>query len=372
MATPSPPTQRTALVGVRVFDGDRITEPTTVVLDGPVIGPIGTDAGGAQTVDAEGAVLLPGLIDAHVHLQGRDTLERLCSHGVTTALDMATWPAARLASLRGVSGVTDIRSAGTPAIGPGGPHARIPGMPDDAVVSTPADARRVVDDRVAEGSDYLKIVLEAPGEGGPDQETADALVAAAHELRLTVVAHAATHGAYAVALHAGADIVTHVPLGAPLGADEVARMAAAGRVCVPTLTMMEGVAAARGVADAFAGAVRSVAALHRAGVVVLAGTDANTQPGVPAQVPHGESLHHELELLVTAGLSPAQALRSATSEPARVFGLADRGAVEPGLRADLVLVDGDPLSDIRATRTIRRIWCGGIEYLPVDHRGAAS
>ena len=372
MPTPSPSSDRTVLTGVRVFDGNRLTEPTTVVLDGPVVGPIGRDAGDVRAVDVEGAVLLPGLIDAHVHLHDRDTLERLCSHGVTTALDMATWPASLLASLRGVPGVTDIRSAGTPAIGPGGPHARIPGMPDGAVVHTPEDAPRAVADRVADGSDYLKIVLEAPGDGGPDQATAGALVAAAHARGLMVVAHAATHGAYSVALGAGADIVTHVPLGAPLDADEVAGMATSERVCVPTLTMMEGVAIANGVADAFAGAARSVGALHRAGVVVLAGTDANTQPGVPAQVAHGESLHHELELLVAAGLTPAQALRSATSVTARVFGLADRGAVEPGLRADLVLVDGDPLSDICATRTIRRIWCGGVEYTPADDRGAAS
>jgi len=65
-----------------------------------------------------------------------------------------------------------------------------------------------------------------------------------------------------------------------------------------------------------------------------------------------------------AGLSPAEALRAATSRPAQVFGLSDRGAVEPGLRADLVLIEGDPLTDIRATRCIRRIWCAGVEHVP--------
>jgi imidazolonepropionase-like amidohydrolase len=105
---------------------------------------------------------------------------------------------------------------------------------------------------------------------------------------------------------------------------------------------------------------------RQAGVPILAGTDANDSAGTPARVPHGESLHRELELLVDAGLSTLEALLAATALPARYFGLSDRGTTEPGKRADLVLIDGDPLADIRATRSIRRIWCGGIEHKPAD------
>ena len=76
---------------------------------------------------------------------------------------------------------------------------------------------------------------------------------------------------------------------------------------------------------------------------------------------HGESLHHEFELLVDAGLSPTEVLQAATSLPARQFGLADRGRVAPGLRADLGLIDGDPTSDIRATRNLQRVWCAGVD-----------
>jgi imidazolonepropionase-like amidohydrolase len=79
---------------------------------------------------------------------------------------------------------------------------------------------------------------------------------------------------------------------------------------------------------------------------------------------YGTSLHHELELLVQAGLSTADALRSATVLPAQAARLLDRGAIRPGMRADLVLVDGDPLADIRATRNIKRIWAGGVEHAP--------
>ncbi|WP_410589299.1 amidohydrolase family protein [Amycolatopsis sp. lyj-23] len=351
-------TEKIAVRDVRVFDGRTLREPSTVVIDGPTIG---SDPAGARVVDGGGAVLLPGLIDAHIHLQSRETLEQLARWGVTTGLDMATWPASRLAALRDAPGLTDIRSAGTPAIGPGGPHARMPGRPADSVLRTADQAQTFVDTRIAHGSDYLKIVLEAPGEGGPGEAAARAYVEAAHRRKKLVVAHAATPGAFELGLDIGADVLTHVPLGAPLGADIVGRMVSAKTVIVPTLSMMETIAGNVGRPEAFAGASLSVATLHAAGVPVLAGTDANAAPGAPAHVEHGSSLHHELELLVQAGLPAIDALRAVTALPARYFRLDDRGAIAPGLRADLVLVDGDPTTDITATRNIVRTWCGGIE-----------
>ncbi|WP_242579073.1 amidohydrolase family protein [Amycolatopsis sp. 195334CR] len=348
---------RVALRNVRVFDGRELTEPRTVVIDGPVLG---SEESGAEVVDGAGGVLLPGFIDAHLHPRDRDALDRLLAHGVTTGLAMATWPAELLAELRAAGG-TEIRSAGTPAIGAGGPHAKVPGMAESAVVRDPAQAPGFVADRLAEGADYLKLVLEGPGEGGPSEAVARALTDEAHARGLSVVAHATVPEAYTLGLDIGADVLTHVPLGRPVTDADVARMAADGRVVVPTLVMMEGVAETMGVPDAYRAAESSVGAMHAAGVPVLAGSDANDQPGIPFQPAFGESLHRELELLVAAGLTTVDAVRAATCLPAEHFGLTDRGVVEPGKRADLVLLDGDPLADIRATRAIRRSWLGGVE-----------
>jgi imidazolonepropionase-like amidohydrolase len=85
---------------------------------------------------------------------------------------------------------------------------------------------------------------------------------------------------------------------------------------------------------------------------------------------HGISLHGELQLLVRAGLSPVQALRAATSVPARRFGLSDRGRIGPGLPADLVLIDGDPAGDITATLSISKVWRRGTQ-LDRDAKRAA-
>ena len=254
---------------------------------------------------------------------------------------------------------------------------------------TAADqAGQFVAERVAAGSDYLKIIS---GTGGLwpslDPGTILALVIAAHTRGLVVVAHVSSTAGAGEVVSAGADVVAHVPADAELDKALAGRMAEAGIVVGPTLATIEntlgepGGAAVAGdprlaeaLGDAWARRLTSAAPgwhgrqmppysraednvrrLADAGVTLLAGTDA-PNPGTV----FGASLHRELELLVRCGISPAQALAAATAEPARVFGLADRGRVAAGQRADLVLVSGDPLTDITATRAIERIWRGGI------------
>jgi imidazolonepropionase-like amidohydrolase len=99
--------------------------------------------------------------------------------------------------------------------------------------------------------------------------------------------------------------------------------------------------------------VRAVKDVARA--PLLAGTDAPN-----GGTAFGASLHRELELLVAAGLSPIEALRAATSAPAAAFGLRDRGRLAHGLRADVVVVEGDPTTEIRETRSIRAIYKRGV------------
>ena len=346
---------KTALTNVRVFDGRQLQPPSTVVIDGDRIG---SDPSGAQVIDGEGGTLLPGLIDAHVHITGRANLEQLAAAGVTTALDMGSDPAVTT-TLRNLPGLTDLRTAGWSAIAPGSMHAQMTGRKPETLISAPEQAEQWVAARVAEGSDYIKIVVGSPG-ADHSQATLDALVAAARAHSKLTVAHAAAFEAVTKSQAAGVSVLTHVPLDRATDEATVARAKAGDRRLIPTLTMMEGLARAAVRPGLDYGASRaSVTAMYRAGVPILAGTDANQLPG-PAAVPHGTSLHHELELLVDVGLTTVDTLRAATTRPARYFGLGDRGVVEPGRRADLLLIDGDPVHDIKATQAIRRVWCGGV------------
>jgi imidazolonepropionase-like amidohydrolase len=231
-------------------------------------------------------------------------------------------------------------------------------------------------DWVAEGSDHIKIIVEDPRFPGTkplDAATIEAIASAARQAGLRSVAHVVSADTLRTAVGAGVDVVTHAALTIGLGDDDVALLATRPVTIIPTLGMMDGVARAIGgrlpvkVLSAFVPAIRmhyrhaeaTVGVFRRAGRTVLAGTDANDEPQAPHRVAYGESLHDELERLVAAGLAPAEALRAATSQAAQVFGLDDRGVIAAGRRADLVLIDGDPVRDITSTRLIRGVWIGG-------------
>jgi imidazolonepropionase-like amidohydrolase len=357
-----------AITNVRVFDGHQLTEPRAVVLEGGVISPTLPHSSAETIIDGLGGALLPGLIDSHVHLRGPEDLAKAMQYGVTTMLDMASFPRA-FDALRGLPALPDVRSAGIPASGPGGVQTTRMGFPQSSVVTGPGDAERFVTERVAEGSDYIKIIIEDPsvmGSAALDGPTISAIVRCAHDRNLRVYAHVTTTPAVQLAADASVDILTHIPIDAPLDDTLVAAIAARGLLSVPTLVMMRGVAdlphmpTHRQGAD-FRYAQASVAKLHRAGIPVLVGTDSSSSPGSPFQVAHGASLHDELELLVAAGLTPVEALRGATLLPSQFFDLGDRGAIESGRRADLVLVDGDPTQDIAATRAIQGVWVAGAQ-----------
>ncbi|WP_211217884.1 amidohydrolase family protein [Microbacterium luticocti] len=349
------------LRGVRVFDGDGFGDPTDVAVEGGLIAPDASASAASGTEVVDGGYLIPGLIDCHVHLYGPETLAALARHGVTTALDMSS-PPDLVAALRGLPGTTDIRSAMMAMSSPASAHAqRLKDVPAarESLVAGPDEVEAAVARRIAQGADYLKVVIDLPGF---DQQTVDAIVAAAHARGKAVVAHASRSDAVDMAQRAGVDVLTHAPLDRPIGTARAAELAAAGTIVVPTLTMMRGIVdrlAGAGPGPRYEPARDSVRALHEAGVPVLAGTDANQTPAAPASPPFGASLHDELALLVDAGLSTVEVLRAATSTAAAHFGLADRGRIAPGLRADLVLLQEDPTADIAATRRIRGVWIAG-------------
>jgi imidazolonepropionase-like amidohydrolase len=368
----------TAIQNVRVFDGTGLTAEQTVAFEGDVITSVSSTSRAAEEiVDGRGLVLLPGLIDSHLHIDGRASLEACARWGLTTVLDMAVRDISTVDPLRHVDGLPTVLTAGVPASAPGGQHVKKMGFPTSSALTDASHAAAFVAEQAASGADFIKVIVEdpkVPGTKALPVEVIAAVVTAAHQADKVVLAHAATTVSIQMADEAGVDIITHAPLNADLAPDRLANLLARHVVLIPTLTMMRGVVttitsgrvfrvlSAVGIAPKleFAHAQNSVTACHRAGLTILAGTDANTEPLVPARPPYGESLHDELALLVAAGLTPAEALRSATIAPAEVFGLTDRGLVAPGRRADLLLLDSDPTRDIAATRSIRASWIGGV------------
>lgn len=383
-----------AVTGVRLFDGESFTGVTNVVIAAGRIQAVGRDAtipDGAEVIDGNGKTLIPGLIDSHVHVFG-NALKQALRFGVTTELDMFTTPG-RLGPARerrndlGEQDVADLYSSGILATAPGG-HGTEYGI-EIPTIDSPEGAESFVDERLAEGSDYIKIVFDDGSAFGADLASIDratlkALVVAAHARGALAVVHVSDLESARAALETGADGLAHAFADRPVDDDLVHLARDSNAFLIATLSVLESVAGTGGgkqlLADERIGrflgnqarqALRSgfgtgrgesyielakdnVHRLHEAGVPVLAGTDA-PNPGTA----HGASMHRELELLVEAGLSNARSLAAATSVPARVFGLDDRGRIREGMIADLLLLDGNPSSDITATRAIDRIWKDG-------------
>jgi imidazolonepropionase-like amidohydrolase len=389
----------------RVFDGHAVLEKSDVWIENGKIKAVGADLkvpSSVKAVDAAGDTLLPGLIDAHTHAWG-DALKQAEIFGVTTELDMFTAVKYMQQTKKDQADgrlldLADLRSAGTLATAPGG-HGTEYGIPIPTL-STPAEAQAWVDARIAEGSDYIKIVIDdASAYGGHrptlDNATLKALIDAAHKRGKIAVVHIGNQKEAHDVIAAGADGLAHLFADSAPAPDFAQLVAAHHAFVVPTLDVLESVAGVAGgqlvttdprlapylssdnVSNLKRGfpkfstalsekyAEQTVAQLKAAHVPILAGTDA-PNPGTA----HGASIHRELELLVRSGLTPQEALAAATSVPAKAFHLDDRGVIAPGKRADLLLVKGDPTHDITATRDIVSVWKLGVEDDRARYRAA--
>jgi len=343
-------------------------------------------------LDLGGLTLLPGLINCHVHLclagdadpartladetyaatvvsavvRARRTVEA----GVTTVRDLGGREYAEIAVRDGVrAGVIPgprILCAGRAVCITGGHGWRLLGRQADG----PDDLRRAVREQLRAGADVIKLVatggVMTPGvDPRVAQLTLEELRAGvdeAHRARRRAAAHAMADEGIAWCLDAGIDTIEH---GVFLTEALAARMARQGTALVATLVAPHAIVEGGLDAGIPEFAVTKSTALRerhvesfrlalRAGVAIAAGTDA----GTPLN-PHG-SIVPELTLMVAAGMEPLQALRSATSGAARALGIeAETGSIAPGLAADLIAVEGDPATDVKALDTIRLVVAGG-------------
>ena len=391
-STPTPPPE-TLIRNVTVFDGLQKQSPRAVLIKGSKIADSnyrGRVTQAMRIVDGRGKTLLPGLIDSHVHAyQGQDDA---LLFGVTTQLDMFSPPEStrdvRSRMARGDNAaMADIFTAGFLATVPNG-HGTEYGLPVPTLANA-EEADAWVAARIAEGSDYIKIVDE-PGtiidRAVPtlNVPTIHALAVAAHKRGKLAVVHAQTLATATESIDAGADGLVHLFADKDGGA-AFARLAKdKGVFIVPTYAVLEVFSGRSGTASllthpALSGLLpkpavdtvrqsfgqdrsakldpieaANLGALAKAGVPILAGTDAGN-PGTW----YGLSMHREMDLLAKGGLSPAQVLTAATAAPAQAFRLTDRGRIANGLKADLLLVDGDPTLNIADVHNIVEIWKDG-------------
>lgn len=380
------------LTGGRVWDG-LAAEPVQApvhVASGLVAACAAEDA---RQVDVSGCTVLPGLIEAHAHLcwnaaedwrtvydvearsPGRLLLrmmgnaQRMLSAGMTTVRDLGspTHDAVELRNAIQAGMVTgpDLLVAGAPITTTGGHCWFLSGEADGEL-----GVRVAVRERVKAGVDWIKVMASGgnmtPGSNPMRaQYTVDelrAIVAEAHRLGRRVTAHG--HGAEGirVAVEAQVDMIEHCTFQTLAGSEKddalIAEIARKGIIVSPTIVgrigAMEG-------DDRFRRRSELLCAMVEAGCQMVMSTDC----GIP-HTPHDHLARGMVTFERLTGLEPTEVLKLATSTGAHLLGLSDRGTIEPGRRADVVVVEGDPTQDLAALSQVRMVIAGG----RVVHRAA--
>jgi imidazolonepropionase-like amidohydrolase len=394
---------RLVLAGGRVFDGTgaAVAAADVAIADGRVV-EVGTGLDGDEVTDVAGRCLLPGLFDCHVHV----TISHVnYLRHLQTPFSYRFYEAARNLADTLAAGITTVRDAAGADLGikravadgliPG-PRLQValvllsqtgghgdgwmangdvvhwfppyPGMPE-GLVDGPEAMRRKVRELVRAGADVIKVattggVLSPADDPRHAHFRADelaALVAEADAAGRWVMAHAQGSEGIKAAVRAGIRSIEH---GIYLDDEAIELMLERGTWLVPTLVAPRGVLAAAEAGVPMPDAVRQkaleVVEIHAdsfkravaAGVRVAMGTDSGVTP-------HGRNLA-ELELMAAGGMPAAEVLRAATSSAAELLGVdGELGTLEPGKRADVVAVDGDPLELATLPGRVAAVWQDG-------------
>jgi imidazolonepropionase-like amidohydrolase len=376
-------TKTFALVGGRVIQGtgqEPIESGTIVVRDGRIVA-VGPRAStpvppGVRAIDVTGKSVIAGLWDSHAHASQTDWAPVYLASGVTTIRDLGGEEPFLVA-------IRDAIASGA-ALGPryllagliDGPGPRAFGM---VSASTPDEARAIVRRYHDEGFQEIKIYIETPAALVPD------ITAEAHRLGMTVTGHLPSGLTWQSAVEKGYDGIAHMQLrGDPdtdasrqqiaffkehrtvmdptLSWNELsgrlmtqpldALLPGSSRLPLPLRRMFDSMSGGNGGSQM--NAAKLVKAAVNSGLLVMAGTD----KGVP-----GFSLQRELEIYVQGGLTPLEAIQTATIMPARAMKLdKELGTLEAGKLADLVVLDADPLANISNIRTARMVAAQGRLY----------
>ena len=253
---------------------------------------------------------------------------------------------------------------------------------------------KFVQKQVSKGADYIKIMIEegtvlnAPNLPLISEDVMKAAVDEAHKHKKLVIAHILTAEAAQTAVNIGVDGLAHLFINRPDWTPRLIKQIAEKNIFVtPCLVLNSSILGNNAchiahdprVIDKLESQWKdtmcscfntfpegnmqdnfdNVIDLHKAGVTILVGTDVSVPVPSLGGLAHGVSVHHEMQFLVQAGFTPIEALRSATSEIAKVFGLTDRGRIFEGARADLLLVDGDPTKNMSNSLSIESVWLNG-------------
>ncbi|KAF4455115.1 amidohydrolase protein [Fusarium austroafricanum] len=372
---------RTAIDDIHVFNGKEFTGPKTVCMDGGYIADLGKCDGAIQHISGSGKFLLPGLFDNHLHLTDVQSLENFTSYGCTTAMNMNCGNFTQCHIMASQKGLSSFFFAGAPAVGIDGAHAKTqPNRAKNTFIYPDTQVTEYTDWQFGNGSNYHKITAEVQG---PSVQQQIEMVKTAHQQwQKQTITHAAAILSYNQSIISRTDGIQHVPDDGILTISVIAKIKAQGQFVTPTLNVFE-YAYRDPILQQYFGiepnsnrtidhAETNARLLYEGGVPLIVGTDSvgtmKFKDGV-SSIPFGLSVHYELQNFVNViGMSPAEAINAGTRDAAKWHRVPDRGSIAVGKRADLLMLNSNPLKNITNTLDIERVWVLGANVQHVVKR----
>jgi imidazolonepropionase-like amidohydrolase len=383
---PARPPASTVYEGARLIAGDggaAIERATFVVENGrfTAAGPAGSVRvpAGAARVDLTGKTVMPALVNLHGHVGFQhgatyaaenytrenilDNLNRYAQQGVGTVISMGTDAGELPYEIRaeqqaGRLGSTFLRHAGRgfalPNAGPGAAALRA----SPFGVTTADEARKNVRELAAKRVDVVKIWVDDRNGSVPKlpPEIYRAVIEEAHAHKLKVVAHVYYLADAKALARAGVDAFAHPVRDLETDQELVDLLKSRDVIVMANLGLAErGRNNSERAAAIYRNMEQSIGRLARAGVRVLLGSDSGVQNHLA-----GDAEHRELELMVAAGMTPADVLAAATGHAAAAFGFSDVGVIAPGKIADFLVLDANPLDNISNTKRINQVYLRGV------------
>ncbi len=356
---------------VKVFDGDTIINNATILVKDGIIIDITLETernfSSVKNINAKGKMLIPGLINAHVHAFDKSNLKEASKAGVLTLIDLFNSPSNVVEQKKhsDSSQYAYYYSSGFVVTAPDG-HCTQYGFPVPTI-STPDVAESFVEERIAEGSDFIKIIMESGDEQNPIPTISDSILSSVlqvtKEKDLLSVVHVSKRKDAIRAAQLGASGIAHIwkKDSLEITDHELNILSDANLFLIPTLLVRKRIIEQKP-NDIYMNLEQlknEVFRLHEAGVMILAGTDPPSYG-----IDYGKDLYKELKLLVESGLSPIEALKAATSNSSKQFRLGVKGYIKIGYPADFVLIDGDPSKNIDDLNLVVDVWKGGLQVTP--------
>ncbi|WP_459212670.1 amidohydrolase family protein [Aquimarina rhabdastrellae] len=353
--------ERFLIKNVTLFNGEKIIPNTSILIQDDKILKIGNNISKVTTIiDGTGKFLMPAMINAHVHAWSSVSLKQAAQSGVLNVLDMhGVEPMQKqMKSTNDSTNYARYYVAGYAATAPEG-HGTQFGFPLPTL-KEPKDAVSFVQGRVNAGVDYIKIIVE-PWKPTISHETAKALIDEAHKHHKKAVVHVSrVEDGYQV-LKNNADGLVHIWDDAPITEERLQELSKnKDFFVIPTLLTITKIKRLyiKKTEDEFKTfdkfLINEVKRLYNAGITILAGTDPPN-----ANINYGTDLFKELELLSQASLPNIEILKAATANTADRFGLENIGYIKEGFKADLVLLDKNPIEDIKHISSINTVWKAG-------------